>query len=795
MKRLAILLLLLFSLLALCVSGVFADDEPPAGFTDVETHWARQDILRAQELGLVNGVTDTEFAPNRPVTRAMFVTVLYRLDGSPAELPEGAEFTDVDPEAWYADAVRWASGNGIVSGMGDGRFAPSGACTREQAVTLLRRYLLYLEHPADERSYLAFADAWQIGDYARLPMQWAVAAGLVKGTAADTITPKGVMTRAQFAALAVRFTDYLAGELPAPEPAAKPGTPEPVETELFVGARSGGKLGKQGLTFYISLNQLAKALDGTVSAVCEKDGIPTVTLTVFQKPVRLSDGFSEARISWTSYDLGAPALCDGEDWQVPTTLFSAVYGYTGFEDRTQNKLRYLSRGKCGTEVRVNGSLLSGVTAIEKVPCVSLRLLADVLGGSLSDRSWDGASTVTLTARGHTLVVHNGSVAALLDGKELLLPQPVYFDSVVWHIPARAALEALGCTVAEDPAANRLDSGTLQKLTTVLWIDGKRFPACYSLLDVAYLRLEDLCALGGGTLTAQDGTLRLSVFGRDCTLAENSCALAVNGKTLTLPLPVFRTADGLFAPVKALAEALGFTETKDTSWNQLFYTKIVRNSDIPKGYSVPVLMYHAVSDSIWGIPELFVSPKNMEAQLKAMLDAGCTPITFEDLDHVDKIKKPVLLTFDDGYRDNYTNLFPLLKKYNVKVTIFMISGSIGSSRSLTEAQIREMSDSGLVSFQSHTVTHNYLDEEGAAQLEREMHDSMWTLMRLTGKQPFVLCYPSGRSSALARQYTAKYYEFGLNMSGSRYVTGTNPYMIYRYYVSRDTSVSTFLSYVR
>ena len=186
---------------------------------------------------------------------------------------------------------------------------------------------------------------------------------------------------------------------------------------------------------------------------------------------------------------------------------------------------------------------------------------------------------------------------------------------------------------------------------------------------------------------------------------------------------------------------------------------------------------------------------MEAQLKALLKAGYTPITFEDLDRVDQIRKPVMLTFDDGYRNNYTNLFPLLKKYNVRATIFVIGNTVDASNYLSAAQMREMQASGLVSFQSHTMSHSFLDTLSASQLDSEMSRSRLTIARITGKEPFVLCYPSGRANALAKQYAAQYYQFGLHMTGSCFVTGvTQPFGIYRYYISRYTSLSTFLAYL-
>ena len=137
-------------------------------------------------------------------------------------------------------------------------------------------------------------------------------------------------------------------------------------------------------------------------------------------------------------------------------------------------------------------------------------------------------------------------------------------------------------------------------------------------------------------------------------------------------------------------------------------------------------------------KLFVKPAEMEKQIQYLVENGYTPIWFEDLVNVDKIEKPVILTYDDGYMDNYVDLFPILQKYGVKATIFMITGNIDNRQTyLTSAQIKEMAQSGLVSFQSHTVTHPYLRGQSYETQEYELTQSKLDLVRLTGKMPEVM----------------------------------------------------------
>ena len=139
---------------------------------------------------------------------------------------------------------------------------------------------------------------------------------------------------------------------------------------------------------------------------------------------------------------------------------------------------------------------------------------------------------------------------------------------------------------------------------------------------------------------------------------------------------------------------------DEEENHVHYTTDQPADAVPEGYRVPILMYHAVSDDCWGIRELFVSPQSMEEQLQFLTENGYTTIWFEDLPNIAQYKKPIILTFDDGYDDNYTELFPLLKKYNAKATIFVIADRMDMEHKMTVEQAKEMSDSGLVSIQSH-----------------------------------------------------------------------------------------------
>lgn len=328
------------------------------------------------------------------------------------------------------------------------------------------------------------------------------------------------------------------------------------------------------------------------------------------------------------------------------------------------------------------------------------------------------------------------------------------------------------------------------------VNGVKFSGVYAAEGKEYIKAKDLAEALGGTL---------EIFEE---IQEHQAVLTVGEQTYsftTSHLPQTTSAilyyqdclyDGVdwYAPAEILPSILaGYHPFADG--DHTYYTAYPLAAEIPEGVRVPTLMYHAVSDDCWGIPSLFVSPKNMEAQLQYLAENGYTTILFEDLGRVDQIEKPVLLTFDDGYQDNYTELFPLLKKYNAKATIFMIMGSVGAEHYLTEAEIKEMAASGLVSFQSHTMTHEFLSTRTGEQLEYELLQSKVELARITGKESFVLCYPTGKYSEDSLKATGEHYQFGLLMSGATYKTGSNPLKITRKYVSRSTSLESFKDMVK
>lgn len=189
------------------VAVTFKDKD---GFSDVGPNdWFYDEVLYAVDNGLMNGVGGDLFAPNDPTTRAMIVTILYRLEGSPA-VSEAAPFSDVAAGQWYADAVAWASANDIVKGFPDGTFKPDELITREQFVTILYRYAQFKGYDVsvgEDTNILSFNDALEVSDWANAAVCWAVGAGLMQGDDQGNLNPQAPASRAEAAALFQRFAE------------------------------------------------------------------------------------------------------------------------------------------------------------------------------------------------------------------------------------------------------------------------------------------------------------------------------------------------------------------------------------------------------------------------------------------------------------------------------------------------------------------------------------------------------------------------------------------------------------
>ena len=191
---------------------IFANSDhcPSKAFTDLDAKaWYHEGVDYALTNGLMNGVGGGKFEPDGQLTRAQLVTVLYRAAGEPDTGKQVNPFTDVPDDTWYTRAVIWAANNGIVNGVGKNVFAPDASITREQIATMLYRYAG--AEAAKEDKLSAFPDAAKTSDWAKEALNWAVASGLINGVAdangTANLEPQATATRAQIATILMRWLE------------------------------------------------------------------------------------------------------------------------------------------------------------------------------------------------------------------------------------------------------------------------------------------------------------------------------------------------------------------------------------------------------------------------------------------------------------------------------------------------------------------------------------------------------------------------------------------------------------
>ena len=211
LKRLGTLFLPLALILGLCSTACAAEEDTV--FSDVAANaWYVGAVEYVRDNGLMSGTSDTTFSPNGTMTRAMLAVVLYRMAGSPA-VSGSDSFTDTADGTWYANAVLWASGEGVMSGYGGGLFGTNDPVNREQIAAILWRYA---GSPAAFGVAVPYADEASISAYAVSAAAWARENGLINRIDGNRFAPKSNATRAQVATV---LMNYLSGRQPAPAPA------------------------------------------------------------------------------------------------------------------------------------------------------------------------------------------------------------------------------------------------------------------------------------------------------------------------------------------------------------------------------------------------------------------------------------------------------------------------------------------------------------------------------------------------------------------------------------------------
>ena len=363
----------------------------------------------------------------------------------------------------------------------------------------------------------------------------------------------------------------------------------------------------------------------------------------------------------------------------------------------------------------------------------------------------------------------------------------------------AAVMLTGCDTAAaaptDPPAETVVQATEPEPVplpgAVVTVDGKHLESGSLIFDgTACIRPEELFqAIGEGNCSpVGKNSIMVEFRSVHYIFIASSSVVMVEGEEISLYDPAVLYQGTLWVPLERLCDLLEISLLEDPTHNQVYCTSTIPTGEIPEGIRVPVLMYHAVDSNVWGYRDLFVSPEVMEQHIVYLVENGYDLIHFEDLDELDQYDKPVILTFDDGYLDNYTNLYPLLQKYGVKATIFVVTSSMGKyATSMTPEQVKELSDSALVSIQSHTVSHRVLAGQDAQSQEAEMERSRLYVARMTGREPFVISYPTGAYNDDTLSLSTIYYRFAVTVEPGDYVTGSDPGTICRYNVRHTTTL--------
>ena len=205
------------------VTAVFApkpcaqdDTCPISAFTDADpTAWYHDGVHYVLENGIMSGYGGAEtesFGPNDNTSRAMMAQILWNMEGKPV-VNYLLTCSDVAEGMWYTEAVRWVTAEGIMNGYGDGLFGPDDAMTREQLVTIVHRYAIYKGvdvSVGEDTNILSYDDAFDVSEWAIPAMQWAVGSGAVGGRTDITLNPKDTATRAEIAAIVMRYYTEIA---------------------------------------------------------------------------------------------------------------------------------------------------------------------------------------------------------------------------------------------------------------------------------------------------------------------------------------------------------------------------------------------------------------------------------------------------------------------------------------------------------------------------------------------------------------------------------------------------------
>lgn len=214
-----------------------------------------------------------------------------------------------------------------------------------------------------------------------------------------------------------------------------------------------------------------------------------------------------------------------------------------------------------------------------------------------------------------------------------------------------------------------------------------------------------------------------------------------------------------------------------------------------GKKVPVLMYHAVSDNLWGDTTLFVSIKNFELQMKYLYDNGYTPLFLSEIDSAKNYDKPIVVTFDDGYKNIYDYAYPILKKYNVKSSFYLITDWMDGDTYISPEMAVELDKSKLFEIGVHTKTHVKLGTLDYDTQYNEIIESKNTLEKLLNKKITTIAYPYGSYNTDTINITKSAFDYAVTVeSGFNYSNKLDRLRLKRFKIPRSMDINTFINVI-
>ena len=222
-------------------------------------------------------------------------------------------------------------------------------------------------------------------------------------------------------------------------------------------------------------------------------------------------------------------------------------------------------------------------------------------------------------------------------------------------------------------------------------------------------------------------------------------------------------------------------------------KVTQNEVKPSGKRIPILMYHAVDYDVWGAASLFVNPDNFKSQMEYLHEQGFTTLFLSDIGSASSVNKPIIITFDDGYKDMYDVAYPIMRDLNIKSNMYIISGWLDGQTYMNPDMVKELSNSGLVEIGSHTVSHVYLASKGYDEQERQLKESKEYLENLLGKEIDTIAYPYGSYNSNTLTIAKKYYKYAVTTSSGANYSGSysnSTLTLKRYNIQNTTGIETF-----